>query len=197
MDFLEVETPMMQSIPGGAAARPFRTHHNALDMDMYLRIAPELYLKRLTVGGFERVYEINRNFRNEGVSTRHNPEFTMLELYVAYADYNDLIVMVERAMQGLADVVLGKRQFDYQGRDYDLDKPFRRISVIEAVAENVPGFDMSRARDVAYLRELCTKEGITVQAARRRRQAADRIVREERRSTRSWIRPSSTRIRPR
>ncbi len=160
MDFLEVETPMLQSIPGGAAARPFRTHHNALDMDMYLRIAPELYLKRLTVGGFERVYEINRNFRNEGVSTRHNPEFTMLELYVAYADYNDLIVMVERAMQGLADVVLGKRQFSYQGREYDLDKPFKRISVIEAVAEHTPGFDMSRARDVDYLRELCTKQGI-------------------------------------
>ena len=117
MDFLEVETPMLQSIPGGAAARPFKTHHNALDMDMYLRIAPELYLKRLVVGGFERVYEINRNFRNEGVSTRHNPEFTMLELYVAYADYNDLIVMVERAMQGLADVVLGTRKITYQGRD--------------------------------------------------------------------------------
>jgi lysyl-tRNA synthetase class 2 len=160
MDFLEVETPMLQSIPGGAAARPFKTHHNALDMDMYLRIAPELYLKRLTVGGFERVYEINRNFRNEGVSTRHNPEFTMLELYVAYADYNDLIVMVERAMQGLADVVLGKRQFSYQGREYDLDKPFKRISVIEAVAEHTPGFDMSRARDVDYLRELCTRQGI-------------------------------------
>jgi len=161
MDFLEVETPMLQTIPGGAAARPFRTHHNALDMDMYLRIAPELFLKRLTVGGLERVYEINRNFRNEGVSTRHNPEFTMLELYVAYADYNDLIVMVERAMQGLADVILGKRQFDYQGRAYDLDKPFRRITVIEAVAGNVAGFDMSRARDVAYLRELCTRAGIT------------------------------------
>ncbi len=160
MDFLEVETPMLQSIPGGAAARPFKTHHNALDMDMYLRIAPELYLKRLTVGGFERVYEINRNFRNEGVSTRHNPEFTMLELYVAYADYNDLIVMVERAMQGLADVVLGQRQFSYQGREYDLDRPFKRISVIDAVAEHTPGFDMSRARDVAYLRELCTQQGI-------------------------------------
>ena len=161
MDFLEVETPMLQTIPGGAAARPFKTHHNALDMDMYLRIAPELFLKRLTVGGFERVYEINRNFRNEGVSTRHNPEFTMLELYVAYADYNDLIVMVERAMQGMADVVFGKRQFDYQGRAYDLDKPFTRITVIEAVAENMPGFDVARARDVAYLRELCTKAGIT------------------------------------
>jgi lysyl-tRNA synthetase class 2 len=161
MGFLEVETPMLQAIPGGAAARPFKTHHNALDMDMYLRIAPELYLKRLTVGGFERVYEINRNFRNEGVSTRHNPEFTMLELYVAYADYNDLIVMIERAMQGLADVVLGTRKVTYQGREYDLDKPFTRISVIDAVARHVPGgFDMARARDVAYLRELCGKHGI-------------------------------------
>jgi lysyl-tRNA synthetase, class II len=160
MDFLEVETPMLQAIPGGAVARPFKTHHNALDMGMYLRIAPELFLKRLTVGGLERVYEINRNFRNEGVSTRHNPEFTMLELYVAYADYNDLIVMVERAMQGLADVILGSRKVNYQQRTYDLDKPFRRISVIEAVAENVAGFDMARAREVAYLRELCTKAGI-------------------------------------
>ena len=161
MGFLEVETPMLQSIPGGAAARPFKTHHNALDMDMYLRIAPELYLKRLTVGGFERVYEINRNFRNEGVSTRHNPEFTMLELYVAYADYRDLIVMIERAMQGLADVVLGTRKVTYQGREYDLGRPFTRISVIEAVARHVPGFDMDRARDVAYLRELCARGGIT------------------------------------
>jgi lysyl-tRNA synthetase class 2 len=160
MDFMEVETPMLQSIPGGAAARPFKTHHNALDMDMFLRIAPELYLKRLTVGGFERVYEINRNFRNEGVSTRHNPEFTMLELYVAYADYQDLIVMVERAMQGLADVVLGTRQFSYQGREYDLSRPFKRVTVIDAVAENLPGFDLARARDVAYLREVCSKHGI-------------------------------------
>jgi lysyl-tRNA synthetase class 2 len=160
MGFLEVETPMLQSIPGGAAARPFKTHHNALDMDMYLRIAPELFLKRLTVGGFERVYEINRNFRNEGVSTRHNPEFTMLELYVAYADYNDLIVMVERAMQGLADVVVGSRKLTYQGREYDLDKPFARISVADAVAKCTPGFDASKARDVGYLRETLNRHGI-------------------------------------
>jgi lysyl-tRNA synthetase class 2 len=118
-------------------------------------------LKRLTVGGFERVYEINRNFRNEGVSTRHNPEFTMLELYVAYADYQDLIVMIERAMQGLADVLFGRRQLTYQGREYDLSKPFRRVTVIEAVIEHVPGFDAARARDVDYLREQCTKHGIT------------------------------------
>ncbi len=160
MGFLEVETPMLQSIPGGAAARPFKTHHNALDMDMYLRIAPELFLKRLTVGGFERVYEINRNFRNEGVSTRHNPEFTMLELYVAYADYNDLIVMIERAMQGLADVVHGSRRITYQGREYDLSKPFTRITVADAVAKYTPGFDPTRARDVAYLRDQLTKHGV-------------------------------------
>jgi len=160
MDFLEVETPMLQTIPGGAAARPFKTHHNALDMDMFLRIAPELFLKRLTVGGLERVYEINRNFRNEGVSTRHNPEFTMLELYVAYADFNDLIVMIERAMQGLADVVHGNRKIQYQGREYDLNQPFKRITVIDAIAENLPGFDLARARDVAYLRETCTQGGI-------------------------------------
>ena len=165
MDILEVETPMLQSIPGGAAARPFRTRHNALDMDMYLRIAPELYLKRLTVGGLERVYEINRNFRNEGVSARHNPEFTMLELYVAYADYNDLIVMVERAMQGLADVILGSRTVTYQGRDYDLAKPFRRVTVAEAVAEKVPGFDRAKARDVAYLRTLCDQAGLPYKPA--------------------------------
>ncbi|HLA70436.1 MAG TPA: lysine--tRNA ligase [Steroidobacteraceae bacterium] len=161
MDFLEVETPMLQTIPGGAAARPFKTHHNALDMDMFLRIAPELFLKRLTVGGLERVYEINRNFRNEGVSTRHNPEFTMLELYVAYADYNDLIVMIERAMQGLADVLYGSRKLTYQGRAYDLDRPFRRVTVIDAVAEHVAGFDLNRARDVDYLRQMCTHSGIT------------------------------------
>jgi lysyl-tRNA synthetase class 2 len=160
MDFLEVETPMLQTIPGGAAARPFKTHHNALDMDMYLRIAPELYLKRLTVGGFERVYEINRNFRNEGVSTRHNPEFTMLELYVAYADYNDLMIMVERAMQGLADVCLGSRDVTYQGKTYDLNKAFTRISVEEAVAKYAPGFDRARARDVAYLRGELARHGI-------------------------------------
>ena len=160
MDFLEVETPMLQAIPGGAAARPFKTHHNALDMDMYLRIAPELYLKRLVVGGFERVYEINRNFRNEGVSTRHNPEFTMLELYVAYADYNDLMIMVERAMQGLADVVAGSRQITYQGRSYDLNLAFTRITVEEAVAKYTPGFDVQRARDLAYLRETLTRHGI-------------------------------------
>ena len=126
--FLEVETPMLHPIPGGAAARPFKTHHNALDADMYLRIAPELYLKRLTVGGFERVYEINRNFRNEGVSTQHNPEFTMLELYQAYADYTDLMEMIEALFQGLADTLIGSRKLQYQGTEIDLSKTFARMT---------------------------------------------------------------------
>src|SRR3954469_12253743 len=141
LDFLEVETPMMQVIPGGAAAKPFVTHHNALDMDMYLRIAPELYLKRLVVGGFERVYEINRNFRNEGLSTRHNPEFTMLELYLAYGDYRDLMDWVEKALRSMAVAIHGSTKMVYQGRDYDLGVPFRRISVEQAIITNNPGID--------------------------------------------------------
>src|SRR5580692_9352490 len=136
--FLEVETPMLHPIPGGAAARPFKTHHNALDVDMYLRIAPELYLKRLTVGGFERVYEINRNFRNEGVSTQHNPEFTMLELYQAYADYADLMELIEKAIRGLADTLHGTQQLTYQGRSFDLAQPFRRVTVEQALIEHNP-----------------------------------------------------------
>ena len=152
--FMEVETPMMQPIPGGAAARPFVTHHNALDIDMYLRIAPELYLKRLVVGGFERVYEINRNFRNEGLSTQHNPEFTMLELYQAYADFRDLMGLVERMMQGLADTVIGTRQVPYQGKIFDLGGPFRRIGIEEALLAHNPGLDPARLRDLAYLRDV-------------------------------------------
>jgi lysyl-tRNA synthetase class 2 len=134
--FLEVETPMLHPIPGGAAARPFKTHHNALDVDMYLRIAPELYLKRLTVGGFERVYEINRNFRNEGVSTQHNPEFTMLELYQAYADYRDLMEMIEALFQGLADTLQGLAQDQYQGTEIDLSKSFARMTIEEILLAN-------------------------------------------------------------
>ncbi|CEK11265.1 lysine--tRNA ligase [Legionella hackeliae] len=131
--FLEVETPMMHPIPGGAIARPFITHHNTLDMQMFLRIAPELYLKRLIVGGFERVYEINRNFRNEGISTRHNPEFTMVEFYQAYADYNDLMDFTEKLLRYLCDAVLEKQQVDYQGHVIDFAKPFARMSVKEAI----------------------------------------------------------------
>jgi len=159
-DFLEVETPMMQIAPGGANARPFKTHHNALDMPLYLRIAPELYLKRLTVGGFERVYEINRNFRNEGVSTQHNPEFTMLELYRAYADYNDLIVMVEALLRGMSESILGNSVVNYQGRDYDFGRPFARITVEECVVKYNPGIDRSRLRDRDYLEAWCQKLGI-------------------------------------
>jgi lysyl-tRNA synthetase class 2 len=163
LDFLEVETPMMQQIPGGATARPFRTHHNALGLDMYLRIAPELYLKRLLVGGFERVYEINRNFRNEGVSTQHNPEFTMLELYLAYADYRDLMDWIEKATRGLADTLHGAQQLTYQGRAYDLAKPFRRLTVEQAIIEHNPGIDPLSLRDVTYLRKRCEQLGAKVE----------------------------------
>jgi lysyl-tRNA synthetase class 2 len=144
--FLEVETPMMHPIPGGAAAKPFVTHHNALGVDLYLRIAPELYLKRLIVGGFPRVFEINRNFRNEGISTIHNPEFTMLEFYVAYADYQDLIVLTEELITSLARTVLGKTVLEYQGKTIDLTPPWRRWSYHQAVLE-VNGFDESVLRD--------------------------------------------------
>ena len=132
-NFLEVETPMMQVIPGGATARPFMTHHNALDMDMYLRIAPELYLKRLVVGGFERVFEINRNFRNEGLSTRHNPEFTMLEFYQAFAEYQELMDLTEAMLRGIAVEVLGQTVITYQGEEYDFGKPFARMTVLESI----------------------------------------------------------------
>jgi lysyl-tRNA synthetase, class II len=153
--FLEVETPMLHPIPGGAAARPFKTHHNALDLDMYLRIAPELYLKRLTVGGFERVYEINRNFRNEGVSTQHNPEFTMLELYQAYADYGDLMELIETLFQGLADTLHGSRKITYQGTEFDLSKSFARQSIEEIILANNPNLDPMSVRDATYLRRFC------------------------------------------
>jgi lysyl-tRNA synthetase, class II len=164
LDFLEVETPMMQPIPGGATARPFRTHHNALDLDMYLRIAPELYLKRLIVGGLERVYEINRNFRNEGLSTQHNPEFTMLELYLAYADYRDLMDWIEKATRGLADTLHGTQQITYQGRAFDLAKPFRRVTVEQAIIDNNPGIDPLSLRDLTYLRKHCELLGLKVDA---------------------------------
>ena len=143
-DYLEVETPMMQITPGGAIARPFMTHHNALDMSLYLRIAPELYLKRLVVGGFERVYEINRNFRNEGVSTRHNPEFTMLELYRAYADYEDLIVMLEALLHGMAEAILGSTLVRYQGEEFDFGEPFARLTVEEVIRKYNPDIDAAK-----------------------------------------------------
>jgi lysyl-tRNA synthetase class 2 len=151
--FLEVETPMMQPIPGGANARPFVTHHNALDIDMYLRIAPELYLKRLVVGGFERVYEINRNFRNEGLSTRHNPEFTMLELYQAWVDQVAMMDIAEDLLRTMADAVLGTTQLSWQGVEVDLAPAFRRVGLEQLVAEANPELDPARARDADYLRE--------------------------------------------
>jgi len=160
LDFMEVETPMMQLIAGGAVAKPFVTHHNALDLDLYLRIAPELYLKRLVVGGFERVYEINRNFRNEGVSTRHNPEFTMMELYQAYADYSDLMNLVEQMCQGICDAIYGSRQVVYQDQTYDFGQPFRRVTVEDLVVHFNPGAERTRLRDVPYLRTLCDGLGI-------------------------------------
>jgi lysyl-tRNA synthetase class 2 len=158
--FLEVETPMMHPIPGGAIARPFITHHNTLDMTMYLRIAPELYLKRLVVGGFERVYEINRNFRNEGISTRHNPEFTMLEFYQAYADYNDLMAFTEKLFQYLCDHVLGSRKMEYQGQLLDFDKPFARLSVREAILKHHPEINAKQLESVEDCRAILTKLGL-------------------------------------
>src|SRR5262249_40590266 len=133
--YLEVETPMMQPIPGGAAARPFVTHHNALDTDLYLRIAPELYLKRLVVGGMEKVFEINRNFRNEGISTRHNPEFTMLEFYEAYSDYHDLMKLTEDLLREVALKVCGTTTVEYQDQRIELDGPYDRLTMAEAIAK--------------------------------------------------------------
>jgi lysyl-tRNA synthetase class 2 len=155
LDYLEVETPMMQAIPGGATARPFSTFHNALDMDLFLRIAPELYLKRLVVGGYEKVYEINRNFRNEGLSTRHNPEFTMLEFYQAYADYHDLMNLTEDLLRGMAKDLHGTTVIEYQGSQYDFGRPFQRISVRDSILQFNPDLtaadidDLESARAVA------------------------------------------------
>ncbi len=160
--FLEVETPMMQVIPGGAAARPFVTYHNALDMELYLRIAPELYLKRLVVGGFERVFEINRNFRNEGLSTRHNPEFTMLEFYQAYTDYHELMDRTEELVRGIAEDVLGRTVISYQGQEVDLGKPFARMTLKEAVLKYNPGLTAAQLDDLSAARAVAEKLGIPV-----------------------------------
>ena len=159
--FSEVETPMMQPLAGGAAARPFITHHNALDMPLFLRIAPELYLKRLVVGGLERVFEINRNFRNEGLSTRHNPEFTMVEFYQAYADYHDLMNLTEVLLQGLCQEVLGSTELSYQGQRYDFGRPFARLTIEDAIRHYHPEaqFDL---RDVAALRSFLQKKGLPI-----------------------------------
>ncbi len=160
--YLEVETPMMQPIAGGALARPFVTHHNALGIDLYLRVAPELYLKRLVVGGLERVYEINRNFRNEGLSTEHNPEFTMLEFYQAYASYVDLMALTEEMLRGLTQEVLGTSIVSYQGAQYDLHKPFRRLTLREAVVAFNPGIDVHALSNLAGARRVAETLGVAV-----------------------------------
>lgn len=161
--FSEVETPMMQPLAGGAAARPFITHHNALDIPLYLRIAPELYLKRLIVGGFDRVFEINRNFRNEGLSTRHNPEFTMVEFYQAYADYRELMDLTETLLKGLCQEVLGSTTLTYQGQSYDFGQPFVRMSIEDAIHHYHPDahFDL---RNVTALKAFLTEKGLPVES---------------------------------
>ena len=156
-EILEVETPMMQPIPGGAIARPFVTHHNTLDKDFYLRIAPELYLKRLVVGGMHRVYEINRSFRNEGVSTQHNPEFTMLELYLAFASYEEIMTLVEEMVIEISKGLYGSTTITYQDKEYDLSGPYKRITLEESVMEFNPNMNREKLRDQQYLLGVCKK----------------------------------------
>ena len=160
--FLEVETPMMHPIPGGASARPFVTHHNTLDMDLYLRIAPELYLKKLVVGGFEKVFELNRNFRNEGMSPRHNPEFTMMEFYEAYSEYNKLMDFTEGLLRHSAREALGAEVFEYQGRTLDLSKPFERLTMVEAVMKYKPQYTLEQLTDADWLRQKLTAMKVEV-----------------------------------
>jgi len=164
--FLEVETPMMHPIAGGAVARPFVTHHNVLHQDLYLRVAPELYLKRLVVGGFDRVFEINRSFRNEGVSSRHNPEFTMLELYQAYARYQDLMELTETLLRQMAEEILGSTIVSYQGSDYDLSQPFARITMREAVLAHHSGLSEEDLNNRELLAGLCRDCGVEVSEER-------------------------------
>ncbi len=152
-EFLEVETPMLQAIPGGATAKPFETHHNALDMQMFLRIAPELYLKRLLVGGFERVFEINRNFRNEGVSPRHNPEFTMMEFYAAYTDYQWLMDFTETLLREVTQRTSGSTLLNYQGRELDLGKPFARLTIVQAIEKYACAYQGKPLDDIDYVRQ--------------------------------------------
>jgi lysyl-tRNA synthetase class 2 len=159
-EFLEVETPMLHPIPGGASAKPFITHHNALDMQMYMRIAPELYLKRLVVGGFERVFEINRNFRNEGLSVRHNPEFTMMEFYAAYTDYTWLMDYTEHCIRAAAMVACGKAVVEYQGKAIDFSKPFERLTIVGAIQKYAPKYTLAQLNDAAFLRGELKKFGV-------------------------------------
>ena len=162
LGYMEVETPMMQAIPGGATARPFTTFHNALEMDLFLRIAPELYLKRLVVGGYEKVYEINRNFRNEGLSTRHNPEFTMLEFYQAYADYHDLMDLTEDLLRNMALDLHGDTVVEYQGSRYDFGKPFRRLTVRDSILEFNPELSAADIDTIERARAIAERLGITL-----------------------------------
>jgi len=168
-EFMEVETPMMHSIPGGASARPFETHHNALDMAMYLRIAPELYLKRLVVGGFERVFEVNRNFRNEGLSPRHNPEFTMMEFYMAYADYKDLMDLTEEMLSSIATELCGSPQLPYGEHTVDFGGPYARLSMLDAIKkynpdnETIQSMTYEEVKDVEFMRNLAKSLGMTIE----------------------------------
>jgi lysyl-tRNA synthetase class 2 len=164
-DFMEVETPMLHTIPGGAAAKPFITHHNALDMQMFMRIAPELYLKRLVVGGFERVFEINRNFRNEGVSPRHNPEFTMMEFYAAYVDYQWLMTFTEQVIRQAAIDAHGTATLTYQGRELDLAKPFQRLTITGAIKKYAPEYTDEQLADIDFLRSALKKFGLKTDQA--------------------------------
>ena len=166
--FLEVETPMLHPIPGGAAAKPFITHHNALDQQMYLRIAPELYLKRLIVGGFERVFEINRNFRNEGISPRHNPEFTMMEFYAAYTDYQWLMDFTEQVIRHAAISATGTTSLSYQGRALDLGARFDRLTIAEAIIKHAPGYTAEQLNDASYVRGELKRLGVDTDDVRHR-----------------------------
>jgi len=159
-EFLEVETPMLHPIPGGASAKPFITHHNALDMQMTLRIAPELYLKRLIVGGFERVFEVNRNFRNEGVSIRHNPEFTMMEFYATYTDYKWLMDYTENCIRAAALAACGTAALQYQGRELDFSKPFQRLTILGAINKYAPSYSAEQLADLAFIRQELLKFGV-------------------------------------
>jgi lysyl-tRNA synthetase class 2 len=166
--FLEVETPMLQPIPGGAAARPFVTHHNALDQQMFLRIAPELYLKRLVVGGFERVFEINRNFRNEGISLRHNPEFTMMEFYAAYTDYRWIMDFTEQVIRDAARAATGGTTVTHQGRELDLGAPFARMTIVEAILAHSPHYTAGQLADADFVRRALAGFGVDVNDPRHR-----------------------------
>ena len=179
--FLEVETPMLQPIPGGAAGKPFKTHQDTLEMDLYLRIAPELYLKRLLVGGFEKVYEINRSFRNEGISTRHNPEFTMLEVYQAYADYQDMMKLVEELIIHLAESLLGGKKFTYQGKQIDLTRPWRQITFHETMKE-MHGVDIEE-EDIESLTEKIRSAGVKLEGEKVTRSALIRLLEKSLSST--------------